>query len=178
MIPVLTYNDDRTVDITLDDGRRIHLRPPNITEWRKIRDAYLAADSGLAQLREDWERDHPDDPGAHLAGEYTWSDQNPYGTAFALIIDTLSDSPIDSDRLPVWATDPRLYPSLYQFWRTIPIGRDDTPARPLAAAAPEESPPFDPVAAGLTPTVPTSPVSGKPLPRVVQDAIGTGQIRG
>lgn len=138
---------DRTVELTLDDGTEVRLRPPTIGEWRKIREGYLAADNGLADLRAQWEQNPDSDEDEPNAGAYVWGDSNPYGSAFALLISELSASVIDADRLPVWATDPRLFLALHEHWRTIPVERINEPAEVE----------FDPVAAGI-----------KPLPAAVQ----------
>jgi hypothetical protein len=81
-----------------------------------------------------------------------WGDSNPYGSAFALLISELSASVIDADRLPVWATDPRLFLALHEHWRTIPVERMNEPVEAE----------FDPVAAGL-----------KPLPAAVQSFLNS-----
>ncbi len=163
---MLRLNDDRSVDLTFDDGTQVHLNPPTIGQWRKIRDAYRAADDGW----DDVQREHaeqvattPDGqaaPAAPKPMDYIYSDGNPYGAAFAVMVDELSTQRPDADSLPLWATEPGLFSALHKHWRTVPIERTQPPAAPAQADVP-----FDPVAAGL------QPAPARPLPKAVQGAL-------
>lgn len=163
---VLRLNDDRTIDVDLD-GTQVQLRPPTIGEWRKIRDTYLTADAGFRDQVAEWEARNADpdvtEPGPRPdAIDYVWSDANPYGQAFAVVIATLSNQTPDADRLPMWASSGSIYATLHDHWRKVPVTRANEPA-PLV------DPPFDPVAAGLTGQPATPPEQpARPLPRAVQ----------
>lgn len=163
---VLRLNDDRSVDLTFDDGTEVHLTPPTIGQWRKIREAYRAADDGWADvLREHDEAvattpDGEQAPDKPVPADYLYSDANPYGAAFAVMVDELSTSRPDADSLPLWATEPSIFTALFKHWRTVNVERVQPPTAP---AQPE--PPFDPVAAGL------AEQPARPLPKAVQGAL-------
>jgi len=164
---VLRLNDDRSVDLTLDDGTTVHLRPPTIGEWRKIREAYRAADNGWDDVQREHEEavattpDGEQPPPRPVAGDYLYSDANPYGAAFAVMVDELSNTRPDADALPLWATEPGLFTALFKHWRNVRIDRTQPPTAPTRAA----DVPFDPIAAGL------QPQPARPLPKAVQGAI-------
>lgn len=183
---MLRLNADRTIDVLYDDGNEVKLRPPTIAEWRKVREAYMAGERAWKDevrayqqmLEEVAEGDEVPPP--PVMQEFQYGDANPFGQAFALVVDTLSNTTPSADDLPVWAADPRLYKDLHDHWRVVKIERAHVPT---PAPEPAGDVPFDPVAAGLqpepvTPTQQPAPASPaplgmqqRPLPRAVQGAL-------
>lgn len=161
---MLTLNADRSITVDLGEGRTALMRPPTISEWRKIREVYTAALTEFVERHEAWEAERAahnqaGDPEAPLADEPTqsdvvWSDGNPVGRAFATVLEMLAGLTIDADNLPMWATDRQLPQVFHDQWATVLVVRHNetapTPPGPAGPVGPSQLPPLPPaVQAGI-----------------------------
>lgn len=131
----LILHANRHVTLVLDDGTKMHLRPPNLDEWRVILAAYLKAEE------DDPEDLVPETARGPLQRQYGGRGDNPdekpdspFATAFATTVKILTGSELAPGRLPIWASSPRVFTSLYDQWRRVDIVIED--AEPDAAEVP------------------------------------------
>lgn len=159
---MLTLNADRSITVDLGEGRTAVMRPPTISEWRKIRDVYGAALTEFAERHQAWEAEIVElnaagDPEAVVPDEpkpndIVWGDGNPIGRAFATVLEMLAGLSIDADQLPMWATDREIPGVFHEQWATVRIERHNQPAAesPSGPIGPAPLPPLPPaVQAGI-----------------------------
>lgn len=141
---MLTFNADRTVDVTLDDGTTIRLRPPTIDEWRKLFTAYTDAEEAITLTA-------PREQAQAMWG----NDTSPLAEAFAMMCELLgSTATLDANKLPMWCGTLGIFARLYHHWRVIPVAYVEGLHDPLEARLPAGEPEPAPT--------PSSPLSTRP----------------
>lgn len=163
----LILHPNRWVSVVFDDGRRSELHPPNIDEFREIREAYAAAEETYhaqvaEKLREKAGTRDTDLKVLENDGILMGKDRSPYAEAFVTLLTTLTDMAApDSGKMPLWASRGGVYLVVAAHWRNVEVvtAADDEAAKTQAKPI---TPMFDPQPQG------PQPMEGVAWPEVLE----------